>query len=208
MEDTLLFIPPCCVDKKLPQAISQAPRRSLVFYTHGDVTLEKFYRAVSYLVVEPHVLVLTLPVVERDTVVFLSQCFERGWVSDLILQTGTDAGRYVETYLSAFRGHVVHVVSQDVSDSSSHMVLYTHKQALIINGPMLCRCRPASLVSYTAFYYPGMESFTSADYGNPLTNVLLPDVLRIRKHIRNNRIEHLSSDIIRLAKCELPPYNR
>ena len=36
MNDTL-FIPPCCVDKKLPRAIIQAPRRALSFYTHGDV---------------------------------------------------------------------------------------------------------------------------------------------------------------------------
>lgn len=26
MDDTLLFIPPCCVDKKLPKAVMQAPQ--------------------------------------------------------------------------------------------------------------------------------------------------------------------------------------
>lgn len=41
MDDTLLFIPPCCVDSKLPRAVMQAPSRVLTFYTHGDVTDRK-----------------------------------------------------------------------------------------------------------------------------------------------------------------------
>ena len=49
MDDNLLFIPPCCVDKKLPKAVMQAPRRALSFYTHGDVLLDKFFHAIGYL---------------------------------------------------------------------------------------------------------------------------------------------------------------
>ena len=50
MDDTLLFIPPCCVDKKLPKAVMQAPRRALSFFTHGDVLVDKFVHAIGYLV--------------------------------------------------------------------------------------------------------------------------------------------------------------
>ena len=57
MDDTLLFIPPCCVNKMLPKAMKEAPRRMLSFYTHGDVTAEKFYRAISYEMISRHVLV-------------------------------------------------------------------------------------------------------------------------------------------------------
>ena len=67
MDDTLLFIPPCCVDKKLPRAVMQAPHRALTFYTHGDVTMEKFYRAVSYMVIDAHVMVIAMPAVEPET---------------------------------------------------------------------------------------------------------------------------------------------
>lgn len=87
MDDTLLFIPPCCVDKKLPKAVFQAPQRMLTFYTHGDVTMEKFYRAVSHLLVDAHVMVLSMPVVSFENFSFLQQCFERGWITHLILST-------------------------------------------------------------------------------------------------------------------------
>ena len=50
MDDTLLFIPPCCVDKKLPKAVMQAPRRALSFFTHGDVLVDKFFHAIGYMV--------------------------------------------------------------------------------------------------------------------------------------------------------------
>ena len=73
MDDTLLFIPPCCVDKKLPQAVTQAPQRMLVFYTHGDVTMEKFYRAISFLVIDAHVMALSMPTANNDRFVFLQQ---------------------------------------------------------------------------------------------------------------------------------------
>lgn len=72
MDDTLLFIPPCCVDKKLPQAITQAPHRALSFYTHGDVTMEKFYRAASFLINDPHTLVVAMPIVFSETMSFFS----------------------------------------------------------------------------------------------------------------------------------------
>ena len=92
MNDTL-FIPPCCVDKKLPRAIIQAPRRALSFYTHGDVLIDKFFHAIGYMAdVNPNraqkkhfcVMVLAMTVSRTSAtgyiINYLYTCFERGWI--------------------------------------------------------------------------------------------------------------------------------
>ena len=97
MDDTLLFIPPCCVDKKLPKAVREAPRRMLTFYTHGDVTMEKFFRAIAYLMddapshKERHIVMgLCMPVRLYATAVFLQLWLERGCIHHLVLTTQRD----------------------------------------------------------------------------------------------------------------------
>lgn len=214
MDDTLLFIPPCCVDKKLPKAIMQAPRSSLVFYTHGDVTMEKFYRAVSYLVIDPHVMVLSMPVLQMEVAAFLQQCFEREWITDLVLSTRNSANDMVERFLAPYAEHVCYTHSKDVSDITAHLVLYTPHQALIIQGPMYGRMADCSLAAYTAFFIPAYTlSLSSLDWGNPLRNVLLPDVLRHRQQqqkIKDNRKGHhpdlKSARLRRFLDMNFPPY--
>ena len=83
MDDTLLFIPPCCVDQKLPKAVIQAPHSQLTFYTHGDVTAEKFYKALSHLMIDAHIMVLTMTSPKQETFMFLEQCFELRQVAEL-----------------------------------------------------------------------------------------------------------------------------
>ena len=85
MDDTLLFIPPCCVDKKLPSAILQAPRYNLVFYTHGDVTWMDMYKAVAHLVGDGATMVLTARWLSSTSIDYLCMCFERGWINNLVL---------------------------------------------------------------------------------------------------------------------------
>ena len=124
MDDTLLFMPPCCVDKKLPKAVNQAPYRQLTFYTHGDVTVEKFYKAVSYLMIGSHVMVLTMPSPKQETFVFLQQCFEREWITHLVLSTCRSCDTLIAKYLGDYADRIIYAQSDDVSDLSSHMVLY------------------------------------------------------------------------------------
>ena len=60
----------------------------LSFYTHGDVTAEKFYRSISYEMISRHVLVLALPVVSPQLLALVAQCIARDWISHLVLSTG------------------------------------------------------------------------------------------------------------------------
>jgi len=206
MDDTLLFIPPCCVDRKLPKAVMQAPQRMLTFYTHGDVTMEKFYRAVSYLLVDPHVMVLAMPAVTPDTMSFLLQCFERKWITALVLSTARKNAEIVGKFLGDYQGRVLYTQSKDVTDTTSHMVLYNKERALTINGAMLDHAY-SSLESYSLMFYPShCLSSNGCDWGNPIRNILLPDVLRHRQQVRKDKrkVEHPA--LCRFLDCKFPPY--
>ena len=207
MDDTLLFIPPCCVDKKLPQAVTQAPQRMLVFYTHGDVTMEKFYRAISYLVIDAHVMALSMPNVNSDSFVFLQQCFERRWITHLILTTANDCSKMVAKYLSDYKDKVLYTQSKDVTDVASHMVLYNYERAVVLTGLMTDRPYTANLVSYTLTFYPNFSLFsTKNDWSHPIRNVLFPDILRHRQqtHASLNKVQSPTLD--HFLHFEFPPY--
>lgn len=207
MDDTLLFIPPCCVDKKLPQAVTQAPQRMLVFYTHGDVTMEKFYRAISFLVIDAHVMALSMPNVNSDSFVFLQQCFERRWITHLILTTANDCSKMVDKYLSDYKDKVLYTQSKDVTDVASHMVLYNYERAVVLTGLMTDRPYTANLVSYTLTFYPNFSLFsTKSDWSHPIRNVLFPDILRHRQqtHASLNKVQSPTLD--HFLHFEFPPY--
>ena len=207
MDDTLLFIPPCCVDKKLPKAVNQAPRRQLTFYTHGDVTVEKLYKAVSHLVIDPHVMVLTMPCPKQETFALLQQCFERGWITHLVLSTYRSCDTLMAKYLGDYTERIIYAQSNDVSDLSSHMVLYNKDRALTLSGPMYDRRQTdVRLAAYTLVLHLSHTLNTTADWGNPIRNILFPDVLRHRKKMFANGLKRIKDkEIDRFLHLEFPP---
>lgn len=207
MDDTLLFIPPCCVDNKLPKAVNQAPHRQLTFYTHGDVTVEKFYKAVSHLVIDSHVMVLTMPSPKQETFMFLEQCFERGWITHLVLSTYRSCDSLIAKHLGDYADRIIFAQSDDVSDLSSHMVLYNRDRALTLSGPMYDRPQiDMRLVAYTIVFHPSHLLNSTADWGNPLRNILFPDVLRQRKKIFAGGVKRITDrEIDRFIHLEFPP---
>ena len=207
MDDTLLFMPPCCVDKKLPKAVNQAPHRQLTFYTHGDVTVEKFYKAVSYLVIDTHVLVLTMPSPKQETFALLQQCFERGWITHLVLSTYRSCDSLMAKYLGDYTDRIIYAQSDDVSDLSSHMVLYNKDRALTLSGPMYDRRQTdVRLAAYTLVLHLSHTLNTTADWGNPIRNILFPDVLRLRQKIFANGVKRIKDkEIDRFLHHEFPP---
>ena len=207
MDDTLLFMPPCCVDTKLPKAVNQAPHRQLTFYTHGDVTVEKFYKAVSYLIIDSHVIVLTMPSPKQETFVFLQQCFEREWITHLVLSTYRSCDTLIAKYLSDYADRIIYAQSDDVSELSSHMVLYNKDRALTLSGPMFDRPQmDVRLAAYTIVFYPSHQLNSTADWGNSLRNILFPDVLRQRKKIFAGGIKRIKDrELDRFIHLEFPP---
>lgn len=207
MDDTLLFIPPCCVDNKLPKAVNQAPHRQLTFYTHGDVTVEKFYKAVSHLVIDSHVMVLTMPSPKQETFMFLEQCFERGWITHLVLSTYRSCDSLIAKHLGDYADRIIFAQSDDVSDLSSHMVLYNKDRALTLSGPMYDSPQiDMRLVAYTIVFHPSHLLNSTADWGNSLRNILFPDVLRQRKKIFAGGVKRITDrEIDRFIHLEFPP---
>ena len=207
MDDTLLFIPPCCVDKKLPKAIGQAPHRQLTFYTHGDVTVEKFYKSVSHLLMDAHVMVLTMPSPREESFALLRQCFERGWITRLVLSTYRSCESLMAKYLGDYTDRIICAQSDDVSELSSHMVLYNKDRALTLSGPMYDRPQTdVRLAAYTLVFYPSLLLNSTADWGNALRNILFPDVLRHRKKMFAGGIKRITDkEIDRFIHLEFPP---
>lgn len=207
MDDTLLFIPPCCVDNKLPKAVNQAPHRQLTFYTHGDVTVENFYKAVSHLVIDSHVMVLTMPSPKQETFMFLEQCFERGWITHLVLSTYRSCDSLIAKHLGDYADRIIFAQSDDVSDLSSHMVLYNKDRALTLSGPMYDRPQiDMRLVAYTIVFHPSHLLNSTADWGNSLRNILFPDVLRQRQKIFAGGVKRITDrEIDRFIHLEFPP---
>lgn len=208
MDDTLLFIPPCCVDNKLPKAVNQAPHRQLTFYTHGDVTVEKFYKAVSHLVIDSHVMVLTMPLPKQETFMFLEQCFERGWITHLVLSTYRSCDSLIAKHLGDYADRIIYAQSDDVSDLSSHMVLYNKDRALTLSGPMFDRPQiDVRLAAYTIVFHPSYLLNSTADWGNSLRNILFPDVLRQRKKMFAGGVKLIKDkEIDRFIHLEFPPF--
>lgn len=207
MDENMLFIPPCCVDKKLPQAIMQAPRNALSFYTHGDVIMESFYKSISHLVDSPHVMVLTMTIADSGVIAYILLCFERGWISNLILSTQRDCTPLLDKYLADYRNHILYACSTDVNDTSSHLVLYTDQKALSIAGPMHERPYQEPTVAYTMLFHPRMDIHSSTlAHGNPLLNILVPDVLRHRKAYRAGLARELPNTLVRFLAFDFPPY--
>lgn len=208
MDDTLLFIPPCCVDKKLPKAVMQAPQRMLTFYTHGDVTMEKFYRAVSYLLIDPHVMVLAMPTMNTDTCVFLQQCFERKWITTLVLSTARKCDDIIKKCLAEYSDRILYTRTKDVSDTTAHLVLYNKDRALTISGVMSDRPCPA-LERYVLMFYPNYRlASQTLDWGNPLRNILLPDVLRHRQQVNKDKRKVTNTHLRLFLDCRFPPYKK
>lgn len=207
MDDTLLFIPPCCVDKKLPKAVMQAPHFALTFYTHGDVTMEKFYRAVSYLLVDSHVMVLSMPVCSVETFAFLLQCFEREWITSLVLSVRRSCVQFVDKYLAEYKSKVLYVCSKDVSEVSSHMVLYNKDRALYISGPMYEQPHQNAMSAYNMMLIPSYTFATNnVAWGNPLRNILFPDVLRHRQEVHKQKENITNRSLSCFLHNSFPPY--
>lgn len=206
MDEKLHFIQPCCVNSKLPIGIDQA-RGIFSFYTHCDVPMEKFHRAISYKVGEPHVMVLTMVNITKETLQYLEQCFERNWISDLILSTASDKTSLVSKYFLAYQSHVRYAVSEStVTHATSHMVLYNDDKALTLAGPMYNVAGTDALAAYTVMVHNHYGLFTSKECGNPLLNILLPDVMRHRQACLPNDRSSYSVRIQKFLNYTFPPY--
>lgn len=171
---------PCCVHK-LVRALHEAPHRVLTFHTYGDVVFEKFYHALACLMADTHVLVLTMERLDIPTANYLRHCFDRCWITDLVLTTRQDNEALVRSTLENYLTHVSYTHSPSISPTSGQMVLYTspaaespaQMQALILSGNIPYKVN-GELTTYTLQFQPSVPALVTGDCGDWLANALLP----------------------------------
>ncbi len=219
MDDTLLFIPPCCVDKKLPKAVMQAPRRALSFYTQGDVKIDQFFHAIGYLAdlapsraTKNHFSVMVLAMtVSRTSATgyithYLQLCFERGWITHLVLSTDRNVEDWLNVHLREYKDRILYAHHKDVTAQTSHMVLYNEEKAFTLAGPML-DTSTSKLSHYSMVFYPDYAAWDhSSDWSNPLRNICFPDILRHRQKVAKEKRKIKSIILDRFLQASLPPY--
>ena len=94
-----------------------------------------------------------------------------------------------------------------MSDLSSHLVLYNNDSALTLSGPMYeHKQMDVRLAAYNLVLYPSHVLSTSSDWGNPIQNILFPDVLRHRKKIFAGGLKRIKDkEFDRFIHLEFPP---
>ena len=89
------------------------------------------------------------------------------------------------------------------------MVLYNKDRALTLSGPMYDRRQmDVRLAAYNLMLHVSHVLSTTADWGNPIRNILFPDVLRHRKKMFANGLKRIKDkEIDRFIHLEFPPFS-
>lgn len=137
-----MIIEPCCANKQLPRLLTGIRNNSVTFQTHGDVLFERLYKAIACFVTDPCVMVLTINDCDTMTYRLLRQCFDREWISHLIIATHTDNSIAIRRELAPYLDRISHTASTLIGYHSEQMLLYGKSQQLLLQGPLLLVQRP------------------------------------------------------------------
>ena len=112
----------------------------------------------------------------------------------------------MDKYLKDYKDKILYTSNGDVSSVSAHMVLYNNARALILQGNMTER--PSGRLSgYTLMFYPDYSlSINDLDWGNPIRNILFPDVLRHRQRVQKDKREVNEAELAAFLRADFPPY--
>ena len=86
----MAYIEPCCVDNQLPALLRRSSGSAVIFQTNGDVTLEKFMRAVCCMVDGGRDFWLLIPAVNDAAARLLRHWIKMDWIDRLHLLTAED----------------------------------------------------------------------------------------------------------------------
>lgn len=135
---------------------------------------------------------LSIPSLSPSVANLLLQCFEREWITDLILSTYRNDTEMVKCTLKNHLDHVSYA-HDNVDYYSSQMVLYTspaldieRRQMLCLTGPLFAKIKEkGALCAYTLTFHVQMPVNTPAENSDPLSNAVLPFAMvhRSREHI-------------------------
>ena len=168
------IIEPCCCHRQLPELLRKNKDKVCVFYTSGDVTVQKFGFAVSYMAGHNSERWLMLPKVDVPILRMVRNDILKGWANRYTLLLSADCGLSEEEI-----GRELDGVGDSVTVLYDEMVrcgmfaMTGTDATVVIVGDMLSKM-DAGLKPYTAFF--GTDHDTKA---------MLLETVRSRIYIKN-----------------------
>ena len=133
--DDELYMPPCCIDRKLPPLIKSGGACSF-FYSQGDWGLQKLWNAASSLVPNTSFSFLAVETLDVYALRFIRTYFERGWIRAIAIVTADQCHDIIKTELSKYLDRVWYCGRQKMAAYSNLWIRTSHTEALVISGPL------------------------------------------------------------------------
>ena len=185
------MIEPCCCDRQAPAAIKAAGGNATLF-TNGDVTVQKWFSALSSLAGPNHQMTLLVRQPDVQLLRWLRTWMQRGWTTQLHLTTlssstaseasasersvqstgvlASDVPTLVAAELDGLTDRVT--VAQDTSMPTEMVIFQGERGVVVIAGPMLTAPQPG-LTVYACHYDKD---------GQPIADLLAAVTARHRQH--------------------------
>lgn len=129
-----LYIPPCCIDRKLPPVIQSGA--CAYFYSMGDWGLQKLWNAVSHLVPGQPFTLLAIPALDVYTLRFIKEYFDHGWLGGIALITASDNTDIVKGELSHYIDKVWYAPSLESAQEAQLWIRSSNLTTMVVSGPI------------------------------------------------------------------------
>ena len=149
------MIEPCCCHKQLPKLLRENQDRICVFQTSGDVTMQKFNFAVSFMAGDTSDRILVLPTADVWLLREVRHDIAKGWAKSYTLIIGKDCAM-TDAEIAAEVGSSHVRVLRDQMARTPLFSLSGSEGTVIIVGDMK-GVADAGLKYYTAFFGTNKE---------------------------------------------------
>lgn len=150
------MIEPCCCERQAPAVMTEYGRRTAM-WTNGDVTLEHWFRALSYKAGPNHQMTLLVRRVDVQMLRWVRQWMNRGWTTRLQLTTAEPCADMVATELEGLTDRVSLAV--DGTQTEELLLMLGNEGAMMISGRMLSQPE-AGLKVYAVVHGKGTMELT------------------------------------------------
>lgn len=147
-----LYIPPCCIDRKLPPIVRAGGPCSF-FYSQGDWGVAKLWGALASLVsgTDGNTLcVLVIDDVDEFLLRIIANYMDRRWIRAMVLITSTDRTSMVKAGLSGCLDSICYCGNRDEAKHSNLWIRSNGKLSLAVVGPLDKGSGNKHFCSYTA----------------------------------------------------------
>lgn len=148
-----LYIPPCCIDKKLPPLIKNGGSCTF-FYSQGDWGLAKLWNAVSCLVESSQFTFLSVEMLDVEILRFIRNYLDKGWIRGIAIVTSKDCTDIVKDELSGLLDRVWYAPNVSAATHSNVWIRTSGTRSLVVSGPLSIKeLGSGHFSAYSAHYH-------------------------------------------------------